>query len=342
MRTYLAATAAAVLTCSLALSGQQPPAAGAAPAAPQAGGGRGQQGPQVVSPEVNADRTVTLRLYAPKAAQVTVTGELTNGATPPAMAKGDDGIWTITMPAVPPDVYTYAFNVDGVNKIVENPAPEMRICPKCGSEMTTVGHSVCEVLEIIPAQIIVVEPRDETVACPHDDVIVSAPTPPQIVEKGKLGTTLIVEAMADKYIEHQPIERQCTRFERQGVDLAPQTLGRGVAEFDAALRAGRGGIGRLTLFPPEGYRSAIAAEVRDAELPAALRERLPRGISRSVRLALIAAEEALAGARLPDEVRVRTGIAIGTTTGGMLTGEERYRVHAAGGSDDVDEVGRLG
>ena len=115
MRTHIAAAAAAVLTCSIALSGQQPPAAGAAPAAPQAGGGRGQQGPQVVSPEVNADRTVTLRVLAPKATEITVTGELTNGATPPAMTKGSEGIWTITMPAVPPDIYTDAFNIDGVN-----------------------------------------------------------------------------------------------------------------------------------------------------------------------------------------------------------------------------------
>ena len=115
MRTYIATAAAAVLTCSLALSGQQPPAAGAAPAAPQAGGGRGQQGPQVVSPEVNADRTVILRLLAPKATQVRVTGELLNGAQPAPMTRGDDGIWTITMPAVPPDVYTYAFDVDDVN-----------------------------------------------------------------------------------------------------------------------------------------------------------------------------------------------------------------------------------
>lgn len=112
----------------------------------------------------------------------------------------------------------------------DNPVPaEMRICPKCGSEMKTVGHSTCEFLEIIPAQIIVVARRDETVACPHDDTIVSAPPPPQIVERGKLGSTLIVEAMADKYLEHQPIERQCTRFERQGVDVAPQTLGRSVS-----------------------------------------------------------------------------------------------------------------
>ena len=69
----------------------------------------------MVSPEVNADRTVTLRLLAPKATQVNVTGELLNGAQPAPMTRGDDGIWTITMPAVPPDVYTYAFNVDGVN-----------------------------------------------------------------------------------------------------------------------------------------------------------------------------------------------------------------------------------
>ena len=116
MRSEMTAAAAAVLACSIALAGQQPPAAGgAAPPGPQAGGGRGQQGPQVVSPEVNADRTVTLRLLAPKATEVTVTGEILNGAQPKPMTKGDDGIWTATLPALPPDVYTYAFNVDGVN-----------------------------------------------------------------------------------------------------------------------------------------------------------------------------------------------------------------------------------
>jgi enterochelin esterase family protein len=115
MRKSIGGLALALVTCSIGMSGQQPaPAAPAAPPA-QPGGGRGQQGPQVVSPEVNADRTVTLRLYAPKATEVRVTGELLNGAQPVTMTKGDDGIWSVTMPAVPPDVYTYAFNIDGVN-----------------------------------------------------------------------------------------------------------------------------------------------------------------------------------------------------------------------------------
>jgi enterochelin esterase-like enzyme len=79
------------------------------------GGGRGPQGPQVVSPQVNPDRSVTVRVLAPKATEITVTGEILNGAQPKAMTKGDDGIWTATLGPVPPDVYTYAFNIDGVN-----------------------------------------------------------------------------------------------------------------------------------------------------------------------------------------------------------------------------------
>ena len=105
---------------------------------------------------------------------------------------------------------------------------EMRICPICGIEMTTVAHSVCEVFDVIPARVIVTARKDETVACPKDNTIVSAPVPPAIVERGKLGDTLLVEALADKYLEHQPIERQCARFGRMGVPIAPQTLARGV------------------------------------------------------------------------------------------------------------------
>ncbi len=104
----------------------------------------------------------------------------------------------------------------------------MRICPLCGAEMTTVAHSVCEVLDVIPARLIVIARKDETVACPKDNTIVSAPVPPAIVERGKLGDTLLVESLADKYLEHQPIERQCARYARGGAPIAPQTLARGV------------------------------------------------------------------------------------------------------------------
>jgi enterochelin esterase-like enzyme len=103
---------------SAALFAQGAPTAppGGAPAGQAGrGGGRGPQGPQVVSPQVNADRTVVLRIHAPKATEITVTGELLNGTPPKVMTKGDDGIWTATLGPLPADVYTYAFNIDGVN-----------------------------------------------------------------------------------------------------------------------------------------------------------------------------------------------------------------------------------
>lgn len=112
---------------------------------------------------------------------------------------------------------------------LKNPVPaDLRICPLCGDHMKTVTHSVCETLNVVPARIFIEHRLDETVACPNDDTIVSAPPPPSIVERGKLGDTLIVEATCDKYIEHQPLERQCVRYVRAGVELAPQTLGRSV------------------------------------------------------------------------------------------------------------------
>ncbi len=97
-----------------AVSAQTPAAqtpAAQPPAAPQGrGGGRG--GPAVVSPEVNADKSVTLRFRAPNAKEVTLIGEL-DGKTYP-MTKAENGIWAVTIGPLAPDVYNYQFNADGV------------------------------------------------------------------------------------------------------------------------------------------------------------------------------------------------------------------------------------
>jgi enterochelin esterase-like enzyme len=89
-----------------------PPPAGQStpPAGPPAGrgGGRGM----LASPQVNPDKTITLRFRAPNAKEVTVIGEL-DGKTHP-MTRGDDGVWTATIGPYAHDVYNYQFNVDGV------------------------------------------------------------------------------------------------------------------------------------------------------------------------------------------------------------------------------------
>jgi transposase len=150
--------------------------------------------------------------------------------------------------------------------------PEQRICPQCGSMMTTVSHSSCFILNVIPARVFVEERLDETIACRNDDTIVSASPPPQIVERGKLGDTLIVEAVCDKFLEHLPIERQCARFARDGVDVAPQTLGRSVSAALDLLAPVAGLIREQTRGPGLLGTDATGIPVLDPAAPDGIRQ----------------------------------------------------------------------
>jgi len=89
--------------------------------------GQGAQGPPpVVSPEVSADRRITVRLYAPKAEAVRLDASdvpgVPFGAGAP-MTKAENGIWQTTLGPVPAGAYRYAFVVDGVPTLdPRNPA----------------------------------------------------------------------------------------------------------------------------------------------------------------------------------------------------------------------------
>lgn len=105
-----------VLTLAAAAAmGQAPPER--APRAPQ--------GPQVVSPEVQADRRITFRLLAPQAESVKVAGGDIpgNGQGGAAMTKGENGVWEATVGPVPAGAYRYNFNVNGLTVVdPRNPA----------------------------------------------------------------------------------------------------------------------------------------------------------------------------------------------------------------------------
>jgi len=103
--------AAVALTAGMLVAQAPPPSGGAAAGR----GGRGTPGPALRSPEVNADRTVTFRLRAPDATAALLAGEVTQGKGPQAMTKGSDGIWSITIGPMPPDIWIYNFRVGGVD-----------------------------------------------------------------------------------------------------------------------------------------------------------------------------------------------------------------------------------
>jgi enterochelin esterase-like enzyme len=69
----------------------------------------------VRSPEVAADGRITFRVRAPQASKVTVFCECL--ATEPALTKGADGVWSVTVGPIEPDIYEYHFTVDGVDNL---------------------------------------------------------------------------------------------------------------------------------------------------------------------------------------------------------------------------------
>ena len=71
--------------------------------------------PAYSSPEIGADRRVTFRYMAPAARDITVSGEL--GGRSYSMTRDATGLWSVTTDPLPPDIYTYTFNVDGVTAL---------------------------------------------------------------------------------------------------------------------------------------------------------------------------------------------------------------------------------
>ena len=84
------------------------------------------QGQQVVSPEINADNTVTFRMTAPEAQKVQITGDFLptqkmetpygNYDAPGVvdLKKDGNGVWSFTSEVLKPELYMYNFIVDGV------------------------------------------------------------------------------------------------------------------------------------------------------------------------------------------------------------------------------------
>jgi 3-oxoacyl-[acyl-carrier-protein] synthase II len=106
------------------------------------------------------------------------------------------------------------------------------------------------------------------------------------------------------------------------------SIGHNKAEVWQSIRESRAGIGKLTRFPGEMFPTDVAAEVEgdvEALLPISRRE--ARRLSRTDKLAVISAVEAVAqaneGAARPLSLE-RAVVVTGTSTGGLLEGEQYF------------------
>jgi enterochelin esterase-like enzyme len=89
------------------------------------------------SPEVSSDHHVTFRVFAPKASEVTLTGDWLGSTPAPKLSKDERGVWSVTLGPFEPSIYIYSFNVDGV-AIPDPVNPRMKLRARTSASMVEV------------------------------------------------------------------------------------------------------------------------------------------------------------------------------------------------------------
>jgi transposase len=100
-----------------------------------------------------------------------------------------------------------------------------RKCKGCGRDLERIGEEVTEKLEYQPASFFVVRHVREKLACKAcEENVVTAPLPPQPIEKGMAGAGLLAHVLVSKYEDHLPLARLERIFEREGLEISRSTL----------------------------------------------------------------------------------------------------------------------
>jgi transposase len=122
-------------------------------------------------------------------------------------------------------------------KTIEHALPESELgCPCCGQQREKISQVTSEQLEHTPASLFVIEHVQVTYACKScQEQVVTAPKPPQPIEKGVAGPGLLAHVITAKYVQHLPLYRQEEDLARQGVLIRRSTLAGWMAQSAACL-----------------------------------------------------------------------------------------------------------
>ena len=97
-------------------------------------------------------------------------------------------------------------------------------CPDCGGVLRLVGEDVAELLELVAAELKVIETARLKKSCRCCERIVQPAAPTRPLPRGTAGPGLLAHILVAKYDDHLPLYRQGEILARRGVDIPRSTL----------------------------------------------------------------------------------------------------------------------
>ena len=97
-------------------------------------------------------------------------------------------------------------------------------CPDCGGDLRVVGEDVSELLDMIAAQMKVIQIARIKKSCRRCKRMVQEPAPSRPIPGGMAGPSLLAHVLVSKFDDHLPLYRQHEIFERMGADIPETTL----------------------------------------------------------------------------------------------------------------------
>ena len=117
--------------------------------------------------------------------------------------------------------------------VVEAPAA----CTCCGSaRIMKMGEDITETLEVVPRQWKVIQTVREKFTCRDCEKISQPPAPFHPTPRGWAGPNLLAMVLFEKFGQHQPLNRQAERYEKEGVEISLSTLADQVGACAMALQ----------------------------------------------------------------------------------------------------------
>ena len=97
-------------------------------------------------------------------------------------------------------------------------------CPDCGGDLRVVGEDVSELLDMVAAQMKVIQIARVKKSCRRCEKMVQPAAPSRPIPGSMAGPGLLAQILVSKFDDHLPLYRQNEIYARMGVDIPDSTL----------------------------------------------------------------------------------------------------------------------